>query len=192
MKRTALAIFLFIAACCSIYSQDKLPKLEDALKNFAAEKPKVLTVTISGTLTDKKVQKLTDAFDYGESKTVIAAVVSLDSSGGDIKASQDLATAIEGFKKPVTVYVRKDALDAAALLCFAADEVIVNDDAQVGGSKGVVKKADDPDGKLLSGGKSDRIAQWSQSRRGRGHDQPGHGPPQRRRTGFAKGQTSET
>lgn len=134
MKRITLTLTLLIAHCIC-WGQAPLPSVDDALKTFADKKEKVLTVTVSGELNELKMQKLKDALEYGNDLS--AAVVILDSKGGSITAAQEMAAQIENFQKPTIVYIRKDALDEAVILCFAADEIIVNDDARVGGEKGI-------------------------------------------------------
>ena len=81
---------------------------------------------------------------------VKAAILNIDSGGGDASGAGELASMIKAFaaEKPIVAYVNGMGASAAYWLASAADEIVVDATAVLGsiGARMAIRKADDPKG----------------------------------------------
>lgn len=110
-----------------------------------AESSPVAVVNIVGELTKYDTVCATGMMSYGEiinslsaDPSTSAIVLNIDSPGGMVSGTQDLADIIKSVDKPVIAFVSDLAASAAYWLASACDEIIANNDLAQVGSIGVV------------------------------------------------------
>jgi len=81
---------------------------------------------------------------------VKAAILNIDSGGGEVSGAGELASMIKAFaaEKPIVAYVNGMGASAAYWLASAADEIVVDPTAVLGsiGARMAIRKSDDPKG----------------------------------------------
>lgn len=72
------------------------------------------------------------ALNHAESIEADIVVIEMDTYGGALTDAKDIADRILGFKKPIWVYINRDAASAGALISIACDSIYMAGGANIG------------------------------------------------------------
>ncbi|RLG42823.1 MAG: hypothetical protein DRO01_00795 [Thermoproteota archaeon] len=97
----------------------------------------VVQVTVDGTITQGVAEYIEEALDYAESVDAVGVVISLNTNGGFLEATQDIVLAIRESEVPVAVYVPPGgrAFSAGSIVLMAADHAGMGPGSAVGAAE---------------------------------------------------------
>ncbi len=97
----------------------------------------VVKVTVDGTITQGVADYIREALNYAESIDAVGVVISLNTDGGFLAATEDIVLAIRESEVPVAVYVPSGgrAFSAGSIILMAADHAGMGPGAAVGAAE---------------------------------------------------------
>lgn len=104
------------------------------LLGFAQQKarPKVLRVMLSAEIDPRTNRLMELALRQAAEDSADYVIVEMDTYGGALNDADDIRTRVLDFKKPVYVFINKDAASAGALISIACDSIYMAPAASIG------------------------------------------------------------
>ncbi|MDH5599148.1 MAG: S49 family peptidase, partial [Cyclobacteriaceae bacterium] len=99
---------------------------------FSQEKKKVLVIEIKSEIDPRSNRYVELALEYAEEIEADVVIVEMDTYGGLVTDAKDIVENILDFKKPIWVYINKDAASAGALISIACDSIYMAPGASIG------------------------------------------------------------
>tara|TARA_B100000963_G_scaffold154207_1_gene134272 strand:- start:2191 stop:3528 length:1338 start_codon:yes stop_codon:yes gene_type:complete len=97
-----------------------------------AEKKKILLGEIKTNI-DPRTNRYTKLLlDEGEKDDYDIIIIEMDTYGGAVNDADDIRTRILDYKKPIYVWINKDAASAGALISIACDSIYMSSGASIG------------------------------------------------------------
>ena len=141
-KKIFLAILIIIGLMFLIYAATKAATKNKVINSTIAVIPVkgVISFSNSGLLfqqSNANAQSILDNIEKAKSKNVKAVVFEIDSPGGTVVASKEIAEAIRKLDKPTVSVIRETGASGAYWIAASTDKIVA-DDLSITGSIGVI------------------------------------------------------
>jgi membrane-bound serine protease (ClpP class) len=109
-----------------------------ALGQLAAQKQQVMTMDIKAEI-DPAMRRYVDlALAYSETIKADIIIIEMDTYGGSLHDAKEIVDKLVGLKKPVWVFINRDAASAGAMISLACDSIYMAAAATIGAATVVV------------------------------------------------------
>ena len=141
-KKIFLVILIIIGLMFLIYAATKAATKNKVINSTIAVIPVkgVISFSNSGLLfqqSNANAQSILDNIEKAKSKNVKAVVFEIDSPGGTVVASKEIAEAIRKLDKPTVSVIRETGASGAYWIAASTDKIVA-DDLSITGSIGVI------------------------------------------------------
>ncbi|MBL7845964.1 MAG: nodulation protein NfeD [Cyclobacteriaceae bacterium] len=99
---------------------------------FSQPKPKVMVMEIKGEIDPRMLRYVNLALEEAENIQADIVIIEMDTYGGLLNDAKEIVDKIMGFRKPIWVYINRDAASAGALISIACDSIYMAPGATIG------------------------------------------------------------
>lgn len=118
MKNILLCLLPLLLTCVSL--------------GLEAQKKQVMTLEIKSEIDPGMRRYVNLALDHAEKIDADIVVIEMDTYGGGLQDAKEIVDRIVGFKKPIWIFINRDAASAGAMISLACDSIYMAPGATIG------------------------------------------------------------